>query len=350
MRVGTICYATEQGIGYLAKDFYDNGIITDVLIFRHGSRSTHLEWYPGAQELVGRPFTGLYVEKWLDKVDVLLQFETPFDWSFLTLAKKHGVKIALVPMYECTPAIVPVQPDRWLCPSKLDQEYFDGPFLPVPVKSEWNRRTVCEKFLHNGGNLGLRGHKGTLEILQAWKLCKQPINLTIRAQDTIGFAKLLAECGFGRTMISSKTFTFSESTDSGMKFLHVSFAPVPRSNLFDANFDCFVMAEKYNGLSLPISEARAAGMLVVTSDRFPMNDWLPRDPLIPVESYSRQKVGGPYNFYMEAKVLPEAIAAKLDSLHGTDISEYSLGGREYAEANSWSALKPLWTKELESML
>ena len=27
MRVGTICYATDQGLGILAKSFYDNGII-----------------------------------------------------------------------------------------------------------------------------------------------------------------------------------------------------------------------------------------------------------------------------------------------------------------------------------
>ena len=38
---GSIVYATEQGLGYLAKDFYDNGIIDLVCIERHSNRTNH---------------------------------------------------------------------------------------------------------------------------------------------------------------------------------------------------------------------------------------------------------------------------------------------------------------------
>ena len=41
---------------------------------------------------------------------------------------------------------------------------------------------------------------------------------------------------------------------------------------------------------------------------------------------------------------PKEIARKIDEIAGSDISKYSLAGREWAEANSWNKLK---TKYLE---
>jgi len=40
---GAIVLATDQGLGYLAKDFYDNGIINKVLIYKHSRRKNHTE-------------------------------------------------------------------------------------------------------------------------------------------------------------------------------------------------------------------------------------------------------------------------------------------------------------------
>lgn len=344
MRVGTICYATEQGIGYLPKDFYDNGVITDVMVYRHGSRTNHLEWYPeDTVELVGRPFDGPIVEAWLRKLDVLFQVETPFDWKVMALAKKLGVRTAIMPMYECTPRNIPVgcAPDRWLCPSKLDVSYFKGPFVPVPVAQPWHKRGRVWKFLHNGGNLGLRGHKGTKEILQAWELCKKPVDLTVRAQDTAGLRRILWDIGY---TCPERSEGFQAHKDG--KALTVDMRPVKREDLFPHEFDAFVMAEKYNGLSLPIAEARAAGMLVVTSNRFPMNDWLPDWPLIPVSEFRKAAISGAYLEYDEAIVTPQAVADTLDSLHGIDASAYSESGREWAQQNSWEVLKPVWLAEL----
>lgn len=347
MRVGTICYATEQGIGYLPKDFYDNGIVTDVMVFRHGSRATHMEWYPeGTVELVGRPFTGPAVEAFLRRIDTLLIFETPFDWNVLKLAKMYGTRVVIVPMYECTPQVVPVEPDCWACPSALDVQYFRGPLVPVPVKQPWVQRKRCWKFLHNGGNLGLRGHKGTREILQAWWLCRKPIDLTVRAQDTAGLRKLLNEVFpvGGYQLPENNVYVWDRL--GGFAKLTVDMRPVAREGLFPVEYDAFVMAEKYNGLSLPIQEARASGMLVVTSNRFPMNTWLPEWPLIEVAGYSKQRVGGSFMQYDEAEVTPQAIADKLDALLGEDISTYSASGKEWAEENSWEKLRPKWLEVL----
>lgn len=339
MRVGTIAYATEQGIGYLPLWFYRAGVITDAMVFRHGSRPTRMEWYrPGTRELVGRPFTGLDVESFVLSCDVMLFFETPFDWQVLDLCRRLGVKTVIVPMYECTPERPPAVPDAWFCPSLLDQrDYFkNSPFVPIPVPPdvEWVERTEARRWLHNAGNLGLRGHKGTLEILQAVRHVKNPdFRLTVRAQDVTALRAVLSRVP-------------GVETDPRVQ---VFYGDVHRAHLFEYH-DVFIMAEKYNGLSLPLMEARAAGMLVVTSDRFPTNTWLPAEPLIPVRDYSRQRVGGSFNGYDEARVTPEAIAETIDRLMGTDVAQYSRDGAEWARKNSWEELKPVWKEELRKVV
>jgi hypothetical protein len=87
-------------------------------------------------------------------------------------------------------------------------------------------------------------------------------------------------------------------------------------------------------------------MGVMTSNRFPMNTWLPNELLIPVSGYTRQRVGGPYNWYDEAVVDPKEIAKKIDEVYDTDLTAYSEQGRMWVEENSWEKLKPLWLNEI----
>lgn len=336
MRVGSICFCTEQGIGFLPKWFYDAGVITDVMLLRHGSRLDHFEWYPPETPHLDarqRPWRGADINEFIDRIDVLLQFETPFDWSLFDHVRSRGKRSALVPMYECYPKRADSLPDKFICPSLLDQrDYWPGsPFLEVPVPPDvrWHQRTRARRFLHNGGNLGLRGHKGTLEIMQAMNFVKSDIRLSIRAQDTRGFKALVDHCP-------------QIAKDERVLLM----GDVDRLLLFHSSHDVFIMAEKYNGLSLPLREARAAGMLVMTSDRFPMNTWLPQWPLIPVSHYATASVGGPYNDYLEATVTPEDIAAKIDEVYDADITQYSLDGRAWGEQMSWERLRPLWLEEL----
>lgn len=372
MKVGTVCYATQQGIGHLAKNFYDAGVIDEVLIYRHGSRPTQSHWYPrGTPELVGRPFNGPAVEEFLRKIDVLIQFETPFDWSFLDLCRQRGVKTVIVPMYEWVPKRVPISPDKWICPSLLDQEYFPGsPYLPIPLppcsecggygmpnnrhqvdadrgvccmtvacmkcggsgKSiKHTQRTQARRWLHNGGGLGFRGHKGTREIIKAMRHVKSDLTLTIRAQDVKGLHDLVIE-------------NPEIKRDSRVT---LQYGGIERDDLFGEEFDVFVMAEKYNGLSLPLVEARAAGMVVVTSNRFPMNTWLPSGVLIPVSRYERASVSGAYVEYDEAVIRPEDVAATMDRVFEyDDVFAYSESAKDWSEWMSWGRLRPLWLEEL----
>lgn len=321
-RIGTIAYATNQGLGILAKSFWDNGVLTDLLVLRHHCRqSFHEEWYPGSSVIDARALDYGRLFAFVEKLDTLLVFETPYFWPVVAHARDHGVKTALMTMYECTPATLPVKFDLILCPSDLDHEHFpEGVRVNVPVSEPWRKRRKAEVFVHNSGHGGLHGRNGTAELLQAIPLVRsQDVRFLIRSQDPLNIPTNDPRC-------------------------LVSIGSFPREELF-ATGDVFVFPEKFNGLSLPLQEAHAAGMLVMATDRFPMNRWLPNEPLIPVDYYVGDRIGGCIPF-QSAVVDPEDIAEAIDEWYGRDISWYSDQGLKWAGENSWEALKPRYLELL----
>ena len=100
--------------------------------------------------------------------------------------------------------------------------------------------------------------------------------------------------------------------------------------------DVFIFTEKFNGLSLPMQEAFASGMAVMGGDRFPMNEWLPKDTLIPVKGYKTEILGCKFE---SAIYDPREIAKTIDKWYDKDISHISLLGKKFNEDNSWIKLK-----------
>lgn len=349
MRVGTLCYATDSGLGVLAKAFYDHGIVTHPLVVRHAHHPTHDDWYPGAPQTPVRPIDVLTARDLCRSVDVMLFFETPFDWSLIPYCREHGIKTVLMPMYECTPRILPAMPDLFVCPSLLDLRYFPNGgrlaagdsvdevvsvHIPVPVDVPWRKRERARVFVHNAGHGGLKGRNGTRELLEALWLCNC-LKGTGDARFIIRSQKPLPEDVGPRGDLCGR-LTWQTGT-------------VPAADLY-AEGDVFVFPEKFNGLSLPLQEARAAGMLVMATERFPNNTYLPKGPLIPVAGYRPNRIGAAYTEFKEAVVDPKEIAAKIDDWYDRDISDYSEGGKQWAETMSWGALGPKYRTVLGDLV
>lgn len=303
MQIGSIVLATSQGLGYLAKSFYDNGIINKVYVKPHTSRENHYDWYPDRVS---------EIDELLD-CDVLIFFETPFDWKIIPRARDKGIKTVLMVMYECTTYPLPYQPDLILCPSKLDLEYYkEGREVVVPVDIEWKLREKALVFVHNAGNGGLGGRNGTKELLEAMQYVKSPIKLIVRTQVPIR--------EYEDPRIEYKVGTFDNIWSEG---------------------DVFIFPEKFNGLSLPLQEAFASGMAVMCGDRFPMNTWLPKEMLIPVSGYKKERIAVEFD---SAIIRPEDIAQKIDEVYNKDITHLSLLGKQFNEKNSWKNLKEEYLK------
>ena len=338
MKVGSLVFATEQGLGRLAKSFYDNGIVTDVMVVAHGRRTENPRWFPGAPRISDLRNAEQYADMraFCSKMDVMLFFETPFRWDLLDWCRECRTRTFLMPMHECMPEHLPSYPDVMLCPSELDMACYrvgvSGPpwvsrrgvcsevcvHTPVPVEVRWRPRTRAVLFVHNAGHGGLLGRNGTAEFMEAARHVKSPARLLMRSQEPI------PELG-GRVEVRIGTVPFEDLWNEG---------------------DVFVFPEKFNGLSLPMQEARAAGMVVAGSDRYPMNSWLPPWALIRVKRYAMSRVAPMCREFLEAIVDPKDIAAKIDELYGRDIAEYSEAGRMWASSMSWEALKPKYTEVL----
>lgn len=335
LKVGSVVYATQQGLGILAKDFVDHGIVNHPAVVLHTSRpNLHREWYPEAPAIEMRrlnqhPEQGALL-KYLSGCDVVLFFETPFDWGLIPHLRENGVKTILMPMYECTACPPPYQPDYVINPSMLDQQYWPkGVFINVPVpdavRARYHRREKARVFVHNAGHGGLLGRNGTLEVLQAIRHVKSDAKFIIRSQDKRDwppYPELL-----GRV-------TYIDHT-------------VPDEELY-AEGDVFLFPEKFNGLSLPLQEAYASGMLIMAADRFPMNTWLPHGPLVPVRDYKKTRLGGGCPEFEEAVINPADIARCIDAWYDQPLSDYSEGGYRWAESVSWDTLKPRYLSILKA--
>jgi hypothetical protein len=331
MRVGTVCYCTDQGLGMLAKSFYEAGVITDVMLMKHRAYLNHPEWYPPLTPMFDQPhLVGPEVEEFLNRVDVVLFFETPFDWMFPKRCRLHGVRTVMMPMYEWFPKDRHREFDKYICPSLLDQEYFPGsPFLTPPVDpARWKLRERATKFLHNAGHIGHRHHKGTEEIIAAIPYLNDDVKLTIRSQ-----------CGH--------LFQLRDKYGHGHPGVTFECGNVPHEELFDG-YDAYVAPEKFNGLSLPLQEAYSAGLLVITTDRLPANTWLPRTPMIRPTRIYRACIGRTYHEFDECEVSPKSIAESINFWNGKDITDYSLAGRDWAVEHSWDVMKDKFIEELSS--
>ena len=340
MKVGMVSYATEQGLGYLAKSFYDAGVIDEALIISYtarGTRPMHLEWYNGKAVVVHdiRPMQGSEIDKVLDSVDVMLFFETPFDWSFPKKCNSKGVKTVCMPMHEWYPKDKLDTFDLMLCPSKLDQDYFPGsPLFQPPVDpNTWSLKTEACRFVHNAGNIGHQQHKGTVEVLRAAQFIESDLTLTIRAQDVKYLNRLLAQV---------------PEVKKNPKVI-LELGQIPYEDLYRSH-DVSVVPEKFNGLSLPLQEAYAAGLVVMTTDRYPANTWLPSAPLIPVDHTRKGRIGGGYLEFEESVVDPRMVASTMDKWYGKDIRDHSLKAQKWARANSWEAKKPQLLAILENLI
>ena len=330
MIVGAIGYEVHSGLGHLMRDFFEQGVVDRVMVVTHPHYQKYNNWYPP-----DRRFTRSTTSRFLQDLDVLLVFENAFYWDVAARAKQQGSKFVVIPNYEYTPFPPKVEPDLFLCGSLLDVDYYQDrwpiAFLPIPVDTKrfpWRLRERAETFVHNAGH-GQRGFaKGTPQIVEAMNHVKSPVKLILRMQP-----------GERRTQEMQNAL-------KGHPRIDIRFGEWNEDQLYSEG-DVFLNAEQYNGMSLMLQEAHASGMLTMTTDRYPTNTWLPRDPLIPVERYEKDHIAVEFD---RAVVRPEEIARKIDEWHGKDVAQLSLRGKEWAERHSWTTLKPSYMNILEGLL
>lgn len=332
-RVGSIGFATEQGLGYLMRDFHRNGLIDDVIVVKHSKRENlYRSWYPNSAFVDARADLTT-IRRFCESVNTLICFETPFHWPLLDHCKGLGIKTIMVPMHECMPERWPTQPDVIVNPSDLEQRlYPQGIRLNCPVDTRLFTpaiRTEATQFVHNAGHFGLRERNGTNQVIASLRYITAPIEIVIRSQDPLP-ERLLEEIETAKSLRPQLTVRVQRGC--------------PREMLY-AEGDVFVFPEKFNGLSMPLQEAFANGMLIIALDRYPINTWLPASCLMAPRSTEIARIGPAFQPFTESIADVLVLAKMIDayaSLPRSMVEYLSTKGIKWGEANSFEALRPEW--------
>ncbi len=328
MRIGLICVTTSQGLGTLSWEFYRHLKPEKVLLVNNGVFQTFPERYEGTPSRKYEQHSQEDIDWFLEGLDAVMSFETFYDWSIIKSARRKGVKTILVTMAELFPEKVPITPDLFLCPSKLDMQIVPEPkaFLPVPLATDrliWHKRTKANVFIHTASHGGMGGRKGTALLLEAMKYVKSDIKLKIFSWKDI------------------------PNSDPRVEVCKINFKNYWQ--LYRDQGDVLVYPQGANGICLPIVEAMASGMAVITTDFFPFNEYMPKELLFkPMASFKR-RMAPMLREVDDYKISPESIAEKIDFIAGKDITKYSEYGKKFAEENSWKKLLPKYIKTLEKL-
>jgi len=320
IRIGLVARSDESGLGRLCEDFYNHLPITKTLVLTHPTYPNYPEKFPnGILAKMGNPTLG-EIDEFLKGLDMVITFETAYNWSLFSKAKEKGVKTVLVPMYEFTQTPCPVEPDLYLCPSLIEYDIYskvgNAKYLPIPIdteKIEAKERKIANTFVMNNGHGGAGGRNGIQELLEAISLVKSDVRFLIRSQ-----------------------VYFDAIRDSRVE---IEFGELPFNELYSKG-DVFVFPHKFDGLSLPIQEAMAAGMPIISTDFYPHNTYLPKELLFKPETFRKGRMGDIYRQIDIAIISPLRIAEKIDEFANKDISEYSKLSIKKAQEWSWKTLQP----------
>lgn len=324
-KMAMIARADNSGLGTLSWEFARHLQPERVLVVTNGVFKTFPERYGDHRMAANHPLKTDDFDYLLDGVDVVLSFETFYDWRIVDEARRRGVKTALVTMFEMSPERFPLTPDLLICPSTLDYEIMaergQTIYLPIPLDTErlrFRKRKMAKLFVHTASHGGMNGRKGTQIFLDAIPLVKNP-DAQFRIYSWKGGYKV--------------------PDDPRIEFQTVEF-----QNYWQCwrEGDVLVYPQDYNGICLPISEAFASGMVIITTDMRPFSEWLPRAGLFSPKGFRRTRAAPKLVEVNAAVIDPGAVAAKIDELSTMDIGDLSEEGHDYSRENSWERLGPRW--------
>ncbi|HEV3003096.1 MAG TPA: hypothetical protein VGX78_01485 [Pirellulales bacterium] len=383
MKISAIVRADNGGLGTLSRmfaDFLPGGLQRTASIARHEGEAYHGRF--GTQNRAVTDGLTPELVEWLCRgSDVLLSFECWYGAEVPAKAHALGCKTVLVPMFECCPTCGSglEETDLAVCPSLLDFEEMrdDTPglkgavktFLPIPSDTQriaFRQRERAEVFGHHQGHGGIDGRNGTQPVLDAWQYVKSPARLVVKRQPSAAAVRVPADERI--TVIESDVPDYWQLWDETSDTTHVT-------------GDVFLHPHRWDGLSLPIQEACAAGLPVMTTRYWPFCDlgewwsgrvvsghepprptthpspstthptgWLPpssQSLALGVERTCRRRICREFTAH---ETSPRAIAAAVDALYSRDIRRRSADVRATAELWSWKRLGPVWAQLFEDLV
>jgi glycosyltransferase involved in cell wall biosynthesis len=117
--------------------------------------------------------------------------------------------------------------------------------------------------------------------------------------------------------------------------------------------DIYLHLHRWDGLSLPINEAMAAGMPIIAPNFYPHNEFLPKELLFPIEATVRECLLEGLREIDVHVILASTVAQKIDEvalMQEHEIALLSQAVNQLADKRSWSVLSSKFVETLNSLI
>lgn len=331
LRIGIVARVDNGGLSNMTFDWWKNiHEITKSLTIISDSPYQNVSRYP--EQIICENFPTLeQIDLFLKDIDIVIAFETPYNWNVFSMAKERGIKTVLIPMYEWTEEKPPIEPDLYLCPSMMERDIYkfyptNSEYIQNPIDRKlfkFKQREKAHTFVFNNGRGGSIGRNGIIALLEAIPLVKSDVKFIIHSQIPI-----------------------PEITD---KRVEVRLGDTKsRPELFE-ECDVLLFPRMFGALSLPTWEALSCGMPVVSTDLFPFNKMLPKEWFFKAGRIERTRTSSQNREIDCAIINPQILANKIDEWSNKDITEDSEIADMIASTFAWDNLKPIIIKTLEDL-
>ena len=327
MRIGTIGYANNSGLGVMLKFFRKHLEIDSQLVIRWEAKGTNLNdlrcnFVVTSKENPSKEVLENFINFGLD---VVLIIEYPFCWDYLKILKEKGIKIVYIPMLDSIgTSILEKYKDfvnLWLCVNKWSYNIIKSKgwkccYLPYPIDTDYFKfiqRDENKVLLHNAGYGGLKNRKGTDLVLKAFQRLKEIVDIKLIINSQVPLEK------YGNL----------EGVDVRVE------EKLEVSDIYQEGDICLAPS-RFEGNGLTMYEAMACGFPVITTNAPPMNEVVEnKEFLIKVKNDCFVcKEGTIYEPDLDDFV------SKINFVMNIDLKEVSKRNREIIENKfSWNVLK-----------
>lgn len=318
MRLGLFgLRADKRGLSSMTQDFIRHMKPDKVLGIDLGKDSPYPSHWENGTEVVRREaLTPEFLKAWFSDVDSAWFAETGYSPETFPIAREmcHTMLHAMPELYPWTepPTHIVANPTSWrMMPG--------GIRFPFPVDIErlrFKQRSEAKRFVHVAGHRAAHDRDGTHLLLQSLSFLKSPTEIVIYSRQPLNVKRFLPR--------SPVTLTVRPETEDSI-------------DLYDG--DVLVLPRRYGGQSLPMNEAMALGLPVISLDIEPQRGFLHPAGLVPASRQGTYRAqGGRVEVF---GCDPRTLAGKMDDLHRNPslVEEMSQYSGHYAESISWGNLQ-----------
>lgn len=341
-KIGIIARSDNRGLGnqtWEAVRHLDPAKVLVINIPSEQPLDLRPERFRGAHTINGWP-TPNDMAAFLQGLDAVYTAETPYHYSLFSIAEQMGIQTVLHVNPEFCDKLQRDVPDPtlYLAPTTWMWDELPNPkrLLPFPVDlTRFGMRQMADRathFLHIVGRPAIHDRAGTVEFLYALENVKESVRVTIRCQTK----------DYVQSLIKVHDITIPAHVELDVKDVDVP-------NYWDMyEGQVLVAPRRYGGMSLPMQEAVANMMPVISTDVVPQRDWLPADWLVPVTETGTFMARTTIQNYRASE---KALAAKIDQF-ASDAEYYqaqSYKAARIADTISWETLKPQYLEVLSGL-